>query len=69
MELREAYEMVRGTWALYKQFAERTPRDDAYWHDFAEALRDEQITKMAHSRFGLDLLHAVKDELERGGHA
>lgn len=69
MTKKQIYDQFTTAWKLAAAFCERPDRDDKFWHDFAEALKADAITDMAQTRLGLDLLHAVKDELERGGHA
>lgn len=62
------YRQITVAWGLIKQFIDRPERDERFWDDFAEALKQPEIVELAKTPFGLDLLHAVQLELERGGH-
>ena len=61
------YGQIVTAWGLMKRFCEREEQDESFWDDFADALKEPEISEMCATLFGLDLVYAVKRELERQG--
>ena len=64
---RKYHDQIVTAWNLMKRFCEREGHDETFWDDFASALTEPQISDMCKTLFGLDLVYAVKRELERQG--
>ena len=65
MNAQDYYKHFTAAWHLLKRFCDRHPKDDDFWHDFADSLREQEFTEMCKTQFGRDLVYAVKDEFER----